>query len=89
MIAADPRLCVPLQFVQRFGDRGAMRFPDPVVATDERGERNRLRSRKGRIPTCPMLDSLDSLAIGVLVLEGGAGTYIGCSVSGCRPSERH
>ncbi len=50
-----------------------MRFPDPVIAADERGERNRLRGRKGRIPACPVLDGFDRLAVSVLVLEGGAG----------------
>jgi len=32
MIAADPRLGVPLHSLS-LGDGGAMRFPDPVIAT--------------------------------------------------------
>ena len=50
-----------------------MRLPDPVIATDKRGERYRLRGRKGRIPTRAVLDGFDGLSIGILVLEGGAG----------------
>ena len=72
MIAADPRLRVPLQFTQCFGDSGAVRLPDPVIAADKRGERYRLRGRKGCVPSGPVFDGFDGLAIGILVLEGGA-----------------
>ncbi len=35
IVAADPRLGVPLQFVQRGCDGGAVSLPHPIVAADQ------------------------------------------------------
>ena len=39
MIAADPRLRVPLQFIQGSRDCGAMRFPNTFIAANQRRQR--------------------------------------------------
>jgi len=53
MVAADAGLRIPFKLVKSFSNGGAMGFPDSAVATDKSRERNRLRSRKGRIPPRP------------------------------------
>ncbi len=70
MIAADPRLRVPLQLAESGRDRHAVSLADPAVAANKSGQRNRLRRTEGRIPSGAMLDGFDCLSIGVLVLEG-------------------
>ena len=68
VIAADPRLCVALQLVERSGDGGPVGLPHPHITADQGGERNGLGSRERRIPAGAMLDGIDrfSICIGVL-----------------------
>ena len=70
MVAADPGLRVPLQFVQSDVDGLAVRLADPVIAADKSGQRNGLRRGKGGIPTGAMLDGRDGLSVRALRTPG-------------------
>lgn len=67
MIAADPRLRVPLQLVKSYADALPVRFADTFIAADKRGERDRFGRGKGRIPPGSVLHRLDGLAVGILI----------------------
>ena len=68
---ADARLRVPLQFAKCDANAFAVRLPHALIATDKGGERNRLRRGERGIPSGPMLDAGDFLAVFVLVGSGG------------------
>ena len=58
------------QLAESGRDRHAVSLPDPAVAADKGGQRNRLRRTEGRIPTGAMLNGFDCFAVGSLILEG-------------------
>jgi len=68
MIAADPSLRIVFELVEGDANAFPMRFADPLIATDKRGERDRFGRGKGRIPPGPVLHRLDSLPVGILIL---------------------
>ena len=51
-----------------------MRFADTLVTADKRGERDRFRRGKGRIPPGAVLHRLDGFAVGILI-------FVRCSLS--------
>ena len=67
VVAADPRLRVPLQFGKGGNDGGSVRLAYPVVSSNQSRERNGLRSGEGRIPPGPVLDCLRRRSVHVRV----------------------
>jgi hypothetical protein len=67
---ADASLRVLFQFSKRNTHTLAMCFPHAVITTHKRGNRNRLRRRKGRIPSSAMLHAGDLLAAFTFVGPG-------------------
>ena len=63
VVAADPRLRVALQLVEGGGDGLPVGFSHPLIAADERRQRNGFGCGEGRIPTGPMLDRLDGVSV--------------------------
>ena len=63
IVAADPRLGIPLQFRKRIGYGGPVRFPHPIISTHKRRQRDRLGSRERRIPAGAMLDRGDGASL--------------------------
>ncbi len=70
MNIADARLCIAFQFSQRYANTFAMRFAHMLITTHKPSERNGLRRRECRIPSCAMLCACDLLAIFVFVGSG-------------------
>ncbi len=68
MVAADPRLCVPLQLCKGSGDCGSVRFPHPLVPSNQGCQRDGLGRGEGRVPSGPVLDRLGLRAVRVRVL---------------------
>ena len=73
MIAADARLHVPLTLFKGGRDTGAMGLAYPIVAADERGERDAFRCGERRIPSGTMRHGRDRLAVLVGI---GAGRLV-------------
>ncbi len=69
IVAADPRLCVPLQFFQGGAYGGAVCLPHPLITADQRGKRDGFGSGERRIPARPMLNRVRCRAIRVLVIH--------------------
>ena len=67
MIAADAGLRVVFELVESNADALPMGFTDTLIAADKRGQRDRFRCGKGRIPTGSVLHRLDGLAFGILI----------------------
>jgi hypothetical protein len=67
MIAADAGLRVVFELVEGNANALPMRFSDPLIAADKRGEGDGFGRGKGRIPPGPMFHCLDSLAISILI----------------------
>ena len=67
MNIADTRLGIPLQFIERYPYAFSVRLTYSKVAADKRGERNRLRCRKCRIPSGAMFYARDLFAVFVFV----------------------
>src|SRR5665213_1510034 len=59
---ADPSLGVSLQLSQRHADALAVRLPHPVIAADQRGQRDGLRRGERRVPSGTVLDRRNLLA---------------------------
>ena len=68
IIAADAGLGVAIQLCQRGGYGSPVRVSYALVATNESGEGDGLWSGKGSVPPGAMLDGLDCLPFGALVL---------------------
>src|SRR5690242_3209971 len=71
MVATDPRLHEPFTLVEGGDDTGAMRVADPIIAADERRERDAFRRGEGRIPGRAMRDGRDRLTMVVGVRASG------------------
>src|SRR5262245_47567832 len=71
MITADSRLHVPFGLVEGGRDTGTVDLADPIIATDERSERDAFRRGEGRIPGRAMRDGCDRLAVFVHVCARG------------------
>src|SRR5665213_4234825 len=69
MIAADASLRVTLQLRKGDGHGLPVGFADTVIAANKGGQRHRLGSRKGSVPSCPVLHRLDGSSVcgGVLL----------------------
>jgi hypothetical protein len=68
MVAADPRLRIPLKLGERRRNRCAMGLTHPLIAANKRGQRDRLRRGKSRVPTCPVFDRFRGRAVSVFIL---------------------
>src|SRR5579864_5384350 len=67
MIAADAGLRVVFELVEGNTYALPMCFAYTLIATDKRGQRDRFRCGKGRIPPGSVLHRLDGLAFGILI----------------------
>src|SRR5579883_36045 len=72
MIAADARLRIALQFLERGSNGLAVRLAHTMVPAYQRCQRHGFGGGKGRIPPGPVFHRFDSLPVRVLVLIGGA-----------------
>src|SRR5882762_7914717 len=72
VIAADPRLRVPLQLVKSDAYALPMSFAHPIVAAHKRGQGDRFRSGECRVPSCPMLHCFDGSPILIRVFMSQA-----------------
>src|SRR6266849_4370693 len=70
MIAADAGLRVVFDLVEGNTYALPMCFAYTLIAADKRGQRDRFRRGKGRIPPGSVLHRLDGLAVGILIFIG-------------------
>src|SRR5579864_6959186 len=71
MIAADARLDVLLEFVERDLDAGPVRLSDTLIAANQRRERDTLGCGERRVPAGAMLHRLHAVAVRVRVRTCG------------------
>jgi hypothetical protein len=69
-IAAHAGLRISFQLIQGDTHRFAVGRAHPVIATNQRGQRNGFWRGKSRVPPGPVLDRLDCFPIWILILEG-------------------
>ena len=72
VIASDAGLDVMLQFVQGNPHALAVGLPDPLVPTDEGGNRNALGRTEGGVPAGAVAGGGDRFSLAVLILIGDA-----------------
>ena len=70
MIASDTCLRIAFKLIEGNADALAVHLADPLIAADQRGERDRFWRGEGCIPPGAMLHRLDGLAAGILILRG-------------------
>src|SRR5215469_12437145 len=72
VIAADSRLRVVLELLQRCANAFPMCIPHPVIAPDQSSERHGFGRRKCRVPSGTVLHRFDHFSVTALVLVGSA-----------------
>jgi len=70
MIASETCLRIAFKLIEGNADALAVHFSDPLIAADQRGERDRFWRGEGCIPPGAMLHRLDGLVVGILILRG-------------------
>ena len=67
MVAADARLCVMFQLLQRDTNAFPVGHTHTIISADKRGKRNRFGSGKGGVPTGTVLHRLDCFSVRIFV----------------------